>query len=372
VSGVGPLAGYTVGLTADRRREEFGTALERRGAKVRYAPAIQIVPLADDTELMVATKRCLDAPLDVVVATTGIGFRGWLETADAWGLAESLSAVVGGATILARGPKARGAIRAAGLREQWSPESESSTEVLAHLLEHYPLAGRRVALQLHGDPLPDFVAALRGAGAEVIEVPVYRWIPPDDEAPLRAVIEATAACAIDAVAFTSAPAATSFLRTADEMGVGPDVRSAMVEHVVAACVGPVTAAPLGEAGIPVVQPDRSRLGALVREIVEQVPLRRGLSVSMTRHLLDVRGQAVVVDGSFVPLPATSAALLRELARRPGHVVLRPALLRLLPGDGVDGHAVDVAIGRLRHSLGDGDIVQTVVKRGYRLAVETAR
>jgi uroporphyrinogen-III synthase len=146
----------------------------------------------------------------------------------------------------------------------------------------------------------------------------------------------------------------------------------MVEHVVAACVGPVTAAPLGEAGIPVVQPDRSRLGALVREIVEQVPLRRGLSVSMTRHLLDVRGQAVVVDGSFVPLPATSAALLRELARRPGHVVLRPALLRLLPGDGVDGHAVDVAIGRLRHSLGDGDIVQTVVKRGYRLAVETAR
>jgi len=29
---VEPLAGYTVGITAARRREEFGAALERRGA----------------------------------------------------------------------------------------------------------------------------------------------------------------------------------------------------------------------------------------------------------------------------------------------------------------------------------------------------
>ena len=129
-----PLAGYTVGITAARRREEFAAALERRGAKVISAPAIRIVPLSDDTELRAATLRCLDGPLDIVVATTGIGFRGWVEAADTWGLAEELIKVIGQATVLARGPKARGAIRAAGLRETWSPESESSSEVLEYLI----------------------------------------------------------------------------------------------------------------------------------------------------------------------------------------------------------------------------------------------
>ena len=47
-----PLAGYTVAVTAARRREELGALLARRGARVVYAPAIRIVPLADDAELV--------------------------------------------------------------------------------------------------------------------------------------------------------------------------------------------------------------------------------------------------------------------------------------------------------------------------------
>lgn len=363
-----PLAGYTIGITAARRRKEFGAALERRGARVVYAPAIQLVSLADDTELLAATTRCLDAPLDYVVATTGIGFRGWMETADTWGLAGPLTAALDNATILARGPKARGAIRACGLRDAWSPDSESSIEVLEHLLAEHDVAGARIAVQLHSYPLPEFVATLRHRGAEVIEVPVYRWVLPDDPAPLHRLIEATASGGLDAVAFTSAPAASSFLQTADARGCGLDVRTALRGDVVVAGVGPVTAAPLVAEGIRVVQPDRARLGALVREIVDQVPVLRGRHVLAAGHELDVRGYAAVVDGEFVALPATSAALLRELARRPGHVVARSTLLHLLPGDGVDGHAVDVAIARLRSALGDAAIVQTVVKRGYRLAL----
>jgi uroporphyrinogen-III synthase len=363
-----PLAGYTIGITAARRREELGAALERRGARIVYGPAIRIVPLADDTELLAATRRCLDAPLDYAVATTGIGFRGWLEAADTWGLAEGLTETLARTTLLARGPKARGAIRAAGLREAWSPDSESSAEVLEHLLEEPDLTGRRIAIQLHGVPQPEFVTALRARGAEVIEVPVYRWVLPTDEAPLRRLIDSTAARSVDCVAFTSAPAALSFLRTADTLGAGAAVRSALFGDVVAACVGPVTAGPLVEAGLPVVQPERARLGALVREIVERVPDLRGRSVLAAGRSLDVRGHAVVVDERFITLPTSSSVLLRQLARRPGHVVSRATLLRLLPGDGVDGHAVDVAIGRLRTVLGDPAIVQTVVKRGYRLAV----
>jgi uroporphyrinogen-III synthase len=372
MSSVGPLAGYTIAITASRRREEFGAALERRGAKVVYAPSIQIVPLADDTQLLEATKRCLAAPVDIVVATTGIGFRGWMEAADTWGLAEALTGTFGRATLIARGPKARGAIRASGLHDAWSPASESSSEVLEHLLAEYDLEGRRVAVQLHGEPLPDMVQTLRAQGADVIEVPVYRWIPPPDPAPLHRLVESVAVAGVDSVAFTSAPAAASFLATADEAGYGAAVRSALRESVVPACVGPVTAGPLVAEDIPVIQPGRSRLGALVREIVEQVPARRGRLLPVAGHDLDVRGHAVVIDGRFVPLSAANLSLLRELIRRPGQVVARADLLKVLPGEGNDEHAVEMAVGRLRSALEDPRTIQTVVKRGYRLAYEPER
>ena len=123
---VPPLAGYTVAVTAERRADELLTLLERRGAAVMHAPAIHIVPLADDTELLAATRAVIADPPDVVVATTGIGFRGWVDAADGWGLAEPLLAAFRRARLVARGPKARGAIRQAGLREDWSPPSDSA------------------------------------------------------------------------------------------------------------------------------------------------------------------------------------------------------------------------------------------------------
>ena len=376
---VEPLTGYTIGITAARRREEFAVALQRRGAKVLSGPAIQIVPLADDSELRAATRRCLDVPLDFVIATTGIGFRGWMEAADAWGLADELTGAIAAAAVLARGPKARGAIRACGLREQWSPESESSSEVLEHLISRRGLDGKRIAVQLHGEPLPDMVQALRMAGAEVIEVPVYRWVPPEDIAPLQRLIQAvasaasnTASTAPDAVAFTSAPAAASFIAAARELGCWEQVRVALLGPVIPACVGPVTAGPFQQESIPVVQPDRGRLGALVREITEQVPARRAMVLPVAGHRLEIRGHAVVVDGGLVTLTGTAMALLRELAIRPGTVSARSTLLKLTPGAGGDEHAVEVAVGRLRTALGDPRIIQTVVKRGYRLAYEPER
>jgi uroporphyrinogen-III synthase len=90
-----------------------------------------------------------------------------VEAAYGWGLGDALLAALRGATLLSRGPKSRGAVRAAGMTDAWSPTSESSAEVLEHLLAG-ELQGVRVAVQLHGEPLPNFVDALRCAGAQVV------------------------------------------------------------------------------------------------------------------------------------------------------------------------------------------------------------
>jgi uroporphyrinogen-III synthase len=357
-----PLAGYTVAVTAARRKEELGALLERRGARVVYAPAIRIVPLPDDAELAAATRAVLERPVDLVVATTGVGFRGWLEAADGWDL--PLVEHLRSARVLARGPKARGAIRGGGLIDAWSPDSESSAEVLTHLLSgaEGPLEGRRVAVQLHGDPLLDFVAGLRQAGAEVLTVPVYRWVLPEDVVPVRRLVETAVSGGIDAITFTSAPAAAGLLSVAGELGLLGELVEALNRCVMAIAVGPVTAGPLDEAGIPTHQPERARLGALAREVVARLPERDPV-LKVGGHTLQVRGFAVVVDGGLIDLPPEPMAVLRELARRPGAVVTSAELTGFVPGGGDD--AVEKAVTGLRAALG-APLVEKVGTRGYRL------
>jgi uroporphyrinogen-III synthase len=363
----GPLTGFTVGVTAARRAEEFGALLERRGATVLHAPALRIVPLADDGELLAATRAIVESAPDVVVATTAVGFRGWIEAAGDWGLGERLLTALGGAELLARGPKVKGAVRAAGLTETWSPASESMAEVLERLLDE-GVAGRRIALQLHGEPLPGFIESLRAGGAEVLAVPVYRWADPEDIAPLDRLLDTTLARGLDALTFTSAPAAVSLLGRAEKRGLLPELLGALREDVLVACVGPVTALPLQDRGIGTVQPERFRIAPLVQLICQELPARAP-ALPVAGHRVEVRGHVVIVDGEPRPVPPAGMALLHALARRPGWVVARADLLRALPGGGTDEHAVETAMARLRMALGAPSLIQTVVKRGYRLALD---
>ncbi|MGW1886740.1 uroporphyrinogen-III synthase [Streptomyces sp. NPDC001970] len=366
---VGPLAGFTVGVTAARRADELGALLQRRGAAVQHAPALRIVPVADDGELLGATKELIAHAPDVVVATTAIGFRGWVEAADGWGCGEELLACLRGVELLARGPKVKGAIRAAGLTEEWSPTSESMAEVLDRLLEE-GVDGRRVALQLHGEPLPGFVEALRAGGADVVVVPVYRWMPPEDVAPLDRLLDAAMARSLDALTFTSAPAAASLFSRAEERGLLPQLLDALAHDVLPACVGPVTALPLQARGLDTVQPERFRLGPLVQLLCVELP-SRARTLPLAGRRVEIRGHAVLVDDELRPVPPAGMSLLTTLARRPGWVVSRADLLRALPGAGRDEHAVETAMARLRTALGAPNLIQTVVKRGYRLALDPA-
>ena len=365
---VGPLTGFSIGITAARRREEFGAALERRGATVMYGPAIQIVQVEDDEALRQVTLACLADPPDVVVATTGIGFRGWVDAADGWGLGEELLACLSRATLLARGPKARGAMRAAGLVGEWSPASESSSEVLERMLD-MDLQGRRVAIQQHGEPVPDVAEALQAAGATVVEIQVYRWQPPQQIGPLEKMCRAVVERNLDAVTFTSAPAAVSYLQTADRLGILDQLLAAHDHDVVTMAVGPVTAAPLDRAGIPVLQPDRARLGSLVRTVADALPRARTRRLVAAGQTLEIRGHGALVDGCFFPLPPTAMTLLRQLTAHPGQVISRADLASALPGGSADEHAVEMAIGRLRTALGNPRLIQTLVKRGYRIAYD---
>ena len=368
-----PLTGFRVAVTSARRADELAALLRRRGAAVSSAAAIAMVPLPDDDELRDRTEALIKTPPDLVIATTGIGFRGWIAAADGWGLAGDLITALGKARIVSRGPKATGALRAAGLPEEWSPESESSRELVHYLLER-GISGQRIAVQLHGataewDPFPEFLDELHTAGADVVPIRVYRWRPAPRNGEFDQLVAGIADQKFDAVSFTSAPAVASTLMRARDMDIEDQVLSALRGSVHAMCVGPVTARPLVRLGVPTSAPERMRLGALARHITDELPLLQSRSVRVAGHLLEIRGTCVLVDGVVKTLPPAGMTIIRALAHRPGVVVSRQDLLRALPGSGTDTHAVDSAVLRLRNALGDREIVATVVKRGYRLAVD---
>jgi uroporphyrinogen-III synthase len=186
-------------------------------------------------------------------------------------------------------------------------------------------------------------------------------------------LDALLAGQLDAMTFTSAPAAASVLRTAEEAGRLDEVLDVLRYHVLVVCVGPITARPLARVGVPVIQPARARIGALVRELAVALPAR-ATRVRVCGKVLELRGQAVLVDDELRPVPPAPMAVLRALAEDPGRVLSRRVLagvLRKHSGreDTVDVHAVETAVGRLRAALGASNMVTTVVKRGYCLAVE---
>ncbi|MGA7205684.1 MAG: uroporphyrinogen-III synthase [Specibacter sp.] len=363
-----PLRGFRIGVTAHRRAGDLIEALERRGAQVLHAPALKIAPVEDDDALRAETAAVIAAAPDIVMVTTAYGMRRWCEAADAAGQGEELLTVLARAEIYVRGPKARGAVRAAGL-DDVGISADETTATLTELVISAGVAGRTVAVQVHGYTDVAALQRLRDAGATVLTVTPYRWVNAEDGDRLPQLIDAVCQRELDVLTFTSAPAVDAVLSTAEQLGRGAEflavLRGDAPGTVVCAAVGPVTAAPLIQAGITPLVPERFRMGALIRLVCEHLEQTGVLRMDSDGRLLEIRGQSLRVDGVDVPLAPAPLQLLRALMGAGGAVRSHAELAEAM-GVGDADHALHMTISRLRAALPEPALVETVVKRGYRL------
>lgn len=261
------LRGRTVGVTADRRGDDQSVMWRRLGAEVIRGAAIRSEPVVDQRPLRGVVADLIADPPRWLVANTGYGMRALFALVEEWGEADHLRAALARGQVVARGPKAAGAVRSMGLELAWRSPSEQLTEVADHLIGE-GIAGAKIAFQLHGDDAAEFTTSLEAAGAEVVAVPIYRWTRPGDDEPALSLIDACCAGGVDALTFTSAPGVRNFMAVAEGAGRSNELVEAAGGMVIG-CVGPVCAAAAAEEGFTdVVVPDAWRLGSLVRAVAE--------------------------------------------------------------------------------------------------------
>jgi uroporphyrinogen-III synthase len=360
------LRGFRIGVTSDRRSADLIAALERRGAQVLHAPALTIMPNDQDDWLIDETRKLIAARPEVVLVTTGYGMRRWLEVADAAGLGGELTAALEAARIFARGPKAHGAVRAAGLLDAQTSDLDTTASLVDAVIAA-ELCGRRVAVQLHGYTDEIALTRLGEISDCVLTVTPYRWVQPNPPDRLTRLIRAACQRQLEALTFTSAPAAAATLEAAEAMGVRREFVQAHAEYVASAAVGPVTAEPLREAGIDPLVPDRYRLGALVRLVTEELTQRHVQRFSRDGVIIELRGHQVSVNDRRITLGPSSLALFVALAAS-NSVLSRQELITCLP-DTSDEHALHMAMSRLRRALEVPGLITTIMKRGYRFNAE---
>jgi uroporphyrinogen-III synthase len=363
---IAPLAGYTVALATERRRPSFAGPLEEAGARVLAVQALRVVAQPHDDDLRAATERCLTAPIEELIVSSSFGFRSWLASAERWHLADALTAAFQPARLLARDGAAADSLRELGLREIWSTAAGSTEELLRYLLAH-PVASRRIVVQVDTPSLRELCRALRMHGADIVEVPTYRTFPPSHAEHLRRLADQVIRWQVNAVAFTSATATENLLHQAERDQRLPELLNALCDETTAACLGPLTAAPLVAQGVrPLVGP-LGYTDDLVAVLLTALPTS-AMRVALGSHRVEIRGQAVIVDDRLIPVQPVPIAVLRTLARSPGRVMSCADIRRGMPtGAGVDDHAIEMAISRLRRCLDDPHLIHTVMRRGYRLA-----
>lgn len=233
-----PLFGRTIAVTRTRHQaSDLSRRLEELGAKVIEAPTIDLVPPADWSAIDQAVRRV--GEYDWLVLTSVNGVSALAERLEAMGLdARHLA----GVKVAAIGEATADALGRMGVRADLVPTQFVAESLAADLIAREPIRGRRVLLLRADIARPALPRMLTEAGAEVVDLPVYRTVQaaqlPD------ALREAVEQGRVDWITFTSSSTVRHFFEL-----LGED--RAKLGGVRIASIGPITTATLRELDVPV-------------------------------------------------------------------------------------------------------------------------
>ena len=259
-------AGLRVLSLESRRAKEIEALIRREGGEPFVAPSVQERAVDDPSDALRFVERLEAGEFDLLICMTGVGLAFWRDRVAAHASVERLSKALRRVTILSRGPKPLPVLRELGVRvDVLVPEPNTWKEIVAAVATR---PERRIAVQEYGRPNPEMVTALELLGATVASMVVYRWDLPENVEPLRIAARRLAEREFDVVLFTSSIQLDHLMIVANDLGLGAQVREALLSRAIAS-VGPVMTQALESAGIKVdVIPVHPKMAALVKAASE--------------------------------------------------------------------------------------------------------
>ena len=262
--------GMSVAAFESRMATEMARLIERYGGQPHVAPALREIPLSDNTAVLEFGKRLLAGHFEMVVLLTGVGTKTMIEILQTSYPLDFVKAALARTTVLARGPKPVAALKELGLTPSITvPEPNTWRDILQVLDERGSLIEVRIAIQEYGVSNPDLLAALQQRGAQVTQVPIYKWALPENIAPLREVLGAIIAGQIDALLITNAAQIDHVMQLLEQDGTTAQFKEACRKMVVAS-IGPTASERLRHYDLPIdFEPSHPKMGVLVKETSEQ-------------------------------------------------------------------------------------------------------
>ena len=252
-----------VAILESRMGEQLAALVANRGGVPFHAPALAELPDLDPQAIGQLVISLEKRPAKLAIFQTGVGTKALFAATDSLGLTDGFLKLLANTLIAARGPKPTGALRQRGVKIDFSAADPFTTHEMLDELGGLDLKGSRVIVQRYGSVNRELDAALVARGAEVVEIPTYRWSLPADTALLERLVARLEGGEMHAVVFTNAEQARNLFIVSARMKKQDALRHALNRTLVAS-IGPIASAALREAGVKVgIEAKPPKLGALL-------------------------------------------------------------------------------------------------------------
>jgi uroporphyrinogen-III synthase len=262
--------GLTVAAFESRMAAEITRLIERHGGNPLVIPALREIPLDDNSAALKFGAQLTTERVDMLILLTGVGTTALfdlLKTRYPW---SSIVAALKQTAIVARGPKPIAALKAFGLQPTLTvPEPNTWVDLISTLDGYRSVKGLRVAVQEYGASNPDLLKALNQRGAEVFQVPIYRWALPKDLESLRQALDEIIAGRVPVLLITNAAQVDHVMQVLEKDRKVEHFR-AVLKKMVVASIGPTASERLRQHEWPIdLEPSHPKMGVLVKETSEQ-------------------------------------------------------------------------------------------------------
>jgi uroporphyrinogen-III synthase len=265
-----PLEGLRVLSLESRRAKEMESLVTREGGAAFIAPSVKERALEDDDTALRFVERLEAGEFDMVICMTAVGLTLLRDMVSPRMPLERLAEALRRVTIVSRGPKPVGVLKALGVPIHLMIPEPNTWREIVDAVSGRP--ERRIAVQEYGRPNLEMNRSLQALGAAVSAIALYRWELPDDLGPLQDAARRLAAREFDVVLFTSSIQLDHLLEVARGLELETEVRDALSADIVIASIGPVMTDALAGQGLqPDIVPKHPKMWSLVRAAADEAP-----------------------------------------------------------------------------------------------------